>query len=711
MQSCHSQRTQINLSRRSIGPSDVPLLQQAIRSNPHLSVLKLGYNALGDQGVATLVTALHSSRLHTLDLGFNGMGDAGCEAIAVHAVAGNLALRTLYLAGNGIGEKGTLAIAGAILHGSGLENLSMAVNNCGSLGVRGLAGAMAKVDDRVRKEPNGSVRAIRHLSLGSVNLCAEGVVAVSSMLLSNSSLVSLDLSDSKIDDQQLGLLAQAFTQNKAVPLRTLDLSFNEITCAGVENLANAVWGSQTLRSLRLDNNYLRDRGVQLCAVLLTSIALEELDIGFNRKVTSVGVKALMKNVSESKTMASIGLCGIEIDLNSAKALSFALAYNSTLTAIYLDNCNIGYSAQRHIVAGIVSNRRLALRVFSGFPLTRTWTPVFAGIAALSTHAFVAIASTLGMPRLPQKWSNDQLLGFLRHMWEQWLFKMNRGVTNVETPAGPAPPSAVASAAKITFASLGSDAENLFVTEDHAKPLAERPPLDPVHNSFIERTGSGTLRIPDFCDKADDALRDWCDVLAKDSAVTRSSRASAVASLQISPVDDPVRRNKNLEWLRSNYHSLSDIGRLPFNSADLWQLHQYFFSPPASPHGDQGSVVSLDGGEEAPPLLGRTVSFQALCAAEAANVHKRRQEDDLLDDEEPAPKRVKNLKPRLEFYPRIMEKVQAIGSGPNEQVLSILRQLKYTERVMFNGEDPYYCESQPTGPFTREDVEMVLLDLL
>jgi len=187
------------------------------------------------------------------------------------------------------------------------------------------------------------------------------------MLLTNLSLRVLCLSNTGLDDQSMALLAQALSRNKNVPLESVQLSFNEITCAGVECFMNAVWGSKTLRELKLDNNKIRDRGAQLAAVALTAIYFEVLDLGFNR-VTNVGIKALMKSLSETTSLQSLSLSGIPLDATASKAVSYALAYNSSLRAFHVDNCQVGYSGQRHIVAGIVSNRWSSLRVVTGFDI-------------------------------------------------------------------------------------------------------------------------------------------------------------------------------------------------------------------------------------------------------------------------------------------------------------------------------------------------------
>jgi hypothetical protein len=276
-----------------------------------------------------------------------------------------------------------MAIAGAIAHGTGLTRLLLAANAIRSGGLKAIAMAIAKCDAErlvsiaAAAGGRGSalsmgqlIAGMEELDLGGTSIDSTGFAAVPSMLLANATLQTLSLENNNINDSDMALLSQALAQNKSVPLRTLKLSFNQIGCPGVECLMNAIWGSPTMRHIALDSNKIQDRGAQLCAVVLTSIALERLDLSFNR-VTTVGVKALMKNVAENSSLQTLGLSGIPIDLNGSKAVSFALAYNCSLRTVYLDNCSTGYSSQRHIVAGIVSNRRSSLRVLTGFSIGRT----------------------------------------------------------------------------------------------------------------------------------------------------------------------------------------------------------------------------------------------------------------------------------------------------------------------------------------------------
>lgn len=278
-----------------------------------------------------------------------------------------------------------------------------------------------------------------------------------------------------------------------------------------------------------------------------------------------------------------------------------------------------------------------------------------------------------MPRLPAEWTNDQVLGFFRVMWQQWLFKAGRGSGGSQDTRGPAPPAAVAAAAKIALASLGNSPETLFHTQPHEKPVGEGPPVDPINVALLERTDSGTLCVPVFADSSDDRM---LEMVVDDVKESTSSFIHAVRG----PLDNAERRNQNLKWLKQHFRSLNDVGKLPFNNADLWQLHQYYFSPPYQ-NDDRSSTATESDGERslsgesdaegcAPPptpfqmskspSLGRAVSFQTLGDAFAAsgvisksNAHKRRSFKPDEEDVGPAAKRAKSLKPRIAYYPRIM----------------------------------------------------------
>lgn len=394
--------------------------------NPLLQILKLGYNDLRDDGVSILAPGItcHPS-LKVLDIGFNSIGDMGCTILS-KSLNENFVLETLYLTGNSIGEQGVAELSQTLTKGCGILQLYLTANKIGPRGVMHLAKSIVQSSNRSSScshqptlrpqreettnltavvsscdssftatssggggsntaDQDGTVAAplksdlllncndikgcnIRELYLGDTSMMSEGCIYIAKMLLTNSSLRALSLPNNNLSDCDAILLSQSISRNKMhLPLEKIHLSFNRLTCVGVEALMNAVWGLQTLREIKLDSNYIKDRGAQLVAVVLTSVPIELLDIGFNR-IEAVGIKALMKNLAENRTVRSLTMSGNIIDTTSARAVSYALALNQSLEELFMDNCSATYGAQRHIAAGIVSNKFSPLRVLRGFHL-------------------------------------------------------------------------------------------------------------------------------------------------------------------------------------------------------------------------------------------------------------------------------------------------------------------------------------------------------
>jgi len=300
----------------------------------------------------------------------------------------------------------------------------------------------------------------------------------------------------------------------------------------------------------------------------------------------------------------------------------------------------------------------------------------------------------------------------------------------------------------------------------------------VCGCLLERTLSGTLRVPPIVQglKGSGSHPRLAEAWSESGMEKTSKQKARILSLD-KPQYDPLRKEENLEWLRLHFRSLHEIGRMPFNNADLWQLHQYFFSPIAateSKSGIGGTTLETDSDERSSKLpasneqspqpehfnaanlqtraqdtsplpadashrasLGRAISFQMLGDAAAVTALKscdlssscRRRVLDMVsgDDEdsddftesssesneiEPASKRARNFKPRIAYYPRIREKLESVGLKPTQETLSLLRQLKFVENVLFQGKDVYTDGEvrEPDQP-TPTDVEMIILDLL
>jgi hypothetical protein len=261
-------------------------------------------------------------------------------------------------------------------------------NRIGPDGVKAIAEAVIgeqHENDDAEKESDQKMRLLDHgfspelpvcaglqeLFLGGTGMGSIGSKSVARMLECSTTIRVISLANCAIGDVELEFLASSIKRNRVkLPLEALQLSFNDITCKGLDSLMNAIWGSTTLRELLLDNNDLRDRGAEQVAAILPHVkTLAVLDLGFN-SIKSSGMRTLMKVLAETHHLVSLSMSGNPIDTAAAKMVAYALAYNQSLKSLSLVHCSIDPGDRRHIVAGIVSNRGIALRKLTGFSLGR-----------------------------------------------------------------------------------------------------------------------------------------------------------------------------------------------------------------------------------------------------------------------------------------------------------------------------------------------------
>jgi len=628
--------TVIDMSQRDLVPSDSKLIKIAVMQNVNLHTLKLAYNHLGDEGLITLAPALAHSNIQSLDLGFTGVGDMGMEALANAFLQGDVRatsnlltkqrqrqirqskLDTLYLSGNCITTRGCLALSKMIQFGScKLEKLHLTGNRIGVDGVRSLTRALAlPVGFGVNAEADDQ-KGIQELFLGGTGIGSEGCHAVAEMLSSVRTLRILSLADNNLGDRECNILSDAIKKNRnQLPLEALQLSFNHISCVGVESLMNAVWGSPYLHELRLDNNCIADRGAQLIAVVVANVpSLSRLDVGFNN-LTALGMRALMKSIAESEKIVSLSISGNKLDTDGAKAVAYALAYNRSLKYFFMDNCAANHYSQRHITAGIVSNSQVALHTITGFRIG-------------------AVAVTLGLPSALEQLTNDQVLKFILLMWEQNRFETEKtsndcildplnflpscdeyGSTNGLAKATgnhsdnsrfadrkPLDPATVVAVAKRAYESLGGDGNLAEAASrllqytpkdgfDSREPSLDCPLVEDAIMIEADSVGDN-LEGEGHCDVMLDL-----DVSSEVSSLEvfhdhkinglngypRAIGSNGVPSLKPSvprtprngaALEETGRKRRNVDWLCHNIKNLHQLAQMPFNSTELWRLHQHF----------------------------------------------------------------------------------------------------------------------------------------
>ncbi|XP_067302950.1 NLR family CARD domain-containing protein 3-like isoform X2 [Pseudorasbora parva] len=290
------------LSKCSIGEEVCTALASSLRSNPsHLRELNLSYNkpgdiavkllsyllkdplckleklqlcncSIGEEGCAALASALRSnpSHLRELNLNYNKPGDSGIKLLSDLLKNPLCKLEKLQLCDCFITEEGfKTLVSGLRSNPSHLRDLNLNGNKIGDLGVKLLSDLLQDTQCKLEK-----------LQLKLCNF-QEGCAALVSALVSNPShLRELDLSNNKLEDSRVKLLADLLKDPncKLEKLQLYNCNIGEEGCAALNSALRS--NPSHLRELILNHNKLGDSGVKLLNDLLKDplCKLEKLHI-------------------------------------------------------------------------------------------------------------------------------------------------------------------------------------------------------------------------------------------------------------------------------------------------------------------------------------------------------------------------------------------------------------------------------------------------
>ncbi len=271
------------------------------------------------------------------------------------------------------------------------------------------------------------------------------------------------------------------------------------------------------------------------------------------------------------------------------------------------------------------------------------------------------------------------------------------------------------AAESAFEALGDAGGALLLTEEPQRSISDSSPMVSSDAVMLEKTPSGTIRVPslDDSDRGDNFFRQkkqqpqsQPDVPLEASDVHASSGSLCTANGKDCPETpvDPAAKRRNMDWLRLHFRSLNEMMQLPYVHADLLQLYRYFYSPaddgadggdngdgvvaregmpPPTPRPGHRSVMGFGPGVVAtahrpsgtPPMMAkspcglqRKISYRGLHDVMMGrpggrdlapspnfglpeNSSKRRP---MAEDRsmQPATKRARNGKPRIDYFPRL-----------------------------------------------------------
>lgn len=336
--------------------------------------------------------------------------------------------------------------------------------------------------------------------------------------------------------------------------------------------------------------------------------------------------------------------------------------------------------------------------------------------------------------------------------------------------GPIDPNTVVMVAKTTYENLGKDNSALLHWQNNHREVSLQSPLAPNDEMILETTPTGVTRIPPANTFSHNTK---LNVLGFNSQEENGTNGQTFSYPLENDVDksvqvDPKKKEKLMNWLQQHASELNEVTQYPFDNADMWKLHQHFFSPvyngepirksDTNSEDDKGSISNGDthmaplqpseinqivptrpsiplapntNTSAQPPMassragLGRKTSYHSLSdsiisipQSNPSQNHQQpqsspsttRRHSEMNGDSspcmQPAQKRAK--KARISYFPRVKTKLEILRTKTSEhQALVLMRQLKYIENAMLN-DNIFQAES---GGFTIADAESILMDML
>ncbi|KXJ14760.1 Leucine-rich repeat-containing protein 74A [Exaiptasia diaphana] len=187
-------------------------------------------------------------------------------------------------------------------------------------------------------------------------LGADGASFIAEMLRENCYISDLDMSENRLGDRGAECLGDILVHNSNILRLTASGNGFEDKAAGT--LAESIKTNTTVKYLCLSHNRIGEKGGQLLApALAANDALTELDLSWNH-LRGKGACALALSLKENITLKILNLAWNGFGNDGALAMGEALKVNSSLLELDLTNNRITAEGAVHLAKGLMVNTTL-----------------------------------------------------------------------------------------------------------------------------------------------------------------------------------------------------------------------------------------------------------------------------------------------------------------------------------------------------------------
>ncbi|XP_058511156.1 leucine-rich repeat-containing protein 74A isoform X1 [Ochotona princeps] len=238
---------------------------------------------------------------------------------------------------------------------------------------------------------------LQELNISDNDLGLEGAKIISDFLQRNiSSLWKLKLSGNNFKEESAALLSQALSSNYQI--KKMNLSHNQLSDTGGEQLGQMLAINVGLQTLNLSWNHFHIRGaVALCNGLRMNVTLKKLDLSMNG-FGNEGAMALSEVLRLSSCLVYLDISGNDIGNEGASKLSRALEYNESLRVLKLFLNPISMDGAVLLIMSIKKNPKSRLEELdiSNVLVTEQFTKMLEGVYAVHPQLDVLYKAVQGL---------------------------------------------------------------------------------------------------------------------------------------------------------------------------------------------------------------------------------------------------------------------------------------------------------------------------
>eukprot|EP00597_Dinobryon_sp_UTEXLB2267_P007502 CAMPEP_0170085724 /NCGR_PEP_ID=MMETSP0019_2-20121128/20537_1 /TAXON_ID=98059 /ORGANISM="Dinobryon sp., Strain UTEXLB2267" /LENGTH=869 /DNA_ID=CAMNT_0010302331 /DNA_START=114 /DNA_END=2723 /DNA_ORIENTATION=- len=330
--------TCLDLGFNRIGDIGIQSLATVLKGKVSLEVLYLSGNLLTSVGFKYLSDGIARNKsLKSLYLTGNNGREDGAKYLS-EGLLKNTTISKLYLNGNRIVSRGCSFISQALLINSSIKHINLSDNSICDHGLRSLAEALT--NRHYIKELELSFNAFTHV----------GMEFISEKLIGNTAIKRLLLDNNKIGDIGAKYLARALP---TMQLTELNIGFNGIDSEGLIEVINAIYANPSIESLILSGNNITNTVSKVIAnMLLHNYNLRQLFLD-HANIGPIGEKYIAAGIAKNKRSGVRHLTGFQLgkvlaSLGSPPHIQ-SLSNEATLTylALMWEAHNMATSMKHH----------------------------------------------------------------------------------------------------------------------------------------------------------------------------------------------------------------------------------------------------------------------------------------------------------------------------------------------------------------------------